>query len=96
MNVTVSLDSILQVLSPLSKSNKRWLADHLIQQVAQEEARETASTQQALTIDYFIDKFRTDEISEEDIFAECEAVRQEMYEKRMQTSCSQVMPTSQT
>ena len=28
----------------------------------------------------FIEKFRTDEISEEDIRAECEAVRQETYE----------------
>lgn len=32
----------------------------------------------------FIEKFRTDEISEEDIWAECEAVRQEMYEERQQ------------
>lgn len=32
----------------------------------------------------FIEKFRTDEISEEDIRAECEAVRQEMYEERQQ------------
>ena len=80
MNVTVSLDGILQALSYLSKSNKRWLADHLIEQVAQEEARETAAKQRAVKLDYFIEKFRTDEISEEDILAECEAVRQEMYE----------------
>jgi len=32
----------------------------------------------------FIEKFRTDEIPEEDIIAECEAVRQEMYEERQQ------------
>lgn len=84
MNVTVSLDGILQALSYLSKSNKRWLADHLIEQVAQEEARETAAKQRAVKLDYFIEKFRTDEISEEDILAECEAVRQEMYEERQQ------------
>ena len=36
------------------------------------------------TMRQFIEKFRTDEISEEDIWAECEAVRQEMYEERQQ------------
>ena len=84
MNVTVSLDSILQALSFLSKSNKRWLADHLIEQVTQEENREAASKQRTARLDYFVEKFRTDEISEEDILAECDAVRQEMYEARQQ------------
>ena len=77
-NVTISLDSILQMLSPLSKSNKQWLADYLIEQVAREESIEEAEKQRAKKLDYFIEKFRTDEISEEDILAECEAVRQEM------------------
>ena len=31
----------------------------------------------------FIEKFRTDEISEDEINAECEAVRQKMYEERL-------------
>ena len=31
----------------------------------------------------YIEKFRTDEISEEEIREECEAVRQEMYEERL-------------
>ena len=83
-NVTISLDSILQMLSPLSKSNKQWLADYLIEQVAREESIEEAEKQRAKKLDYFIEKFRTDEISEEDILAECEAVRQEMYEARQQ------------
>jgi hypothetical protein len=83
-NVTISLDSILQMLSSLSKSNKQWLADHLIEQVAREESIEEAEKQRAKKLDYFIEKFRTDEISEEDILAECEAVRQEMYEARQQ------------
>ena len=83
-NVTISLDNILQLLSPLSKSNTQWLADHLIEQVAREESIEEAEKQRAKKLDYFIEKFRTDEISEEDILAECEAVRQEMYEARQQ------------
>ena len=43
-----------------------------------------AAKQRGKTMRQFIDKFRTDEISEEDIWAECEAVRQEMYEKGLQ------------
>lgn len=45
-----------------------------------------AAKKRAETMRQFIEKFRTDEISEADIWAECEAVRQEMYEKRQ---CSQ-------
>ena len=84
MNVTISLDSILQILTPLSKSNKQWLADHLVEQVAKEESVENAEKERAKKLDYFLEKFRTDEISEEDIWAECEAVRQEMYEEGLQ------------
>jgi hypothetical protein len=80
MNVTISLDNILQLLTPLSKSNKQWLADHLIEQVAREESVKNAEKLRAEKLDYFIEKFRTDEISEKDILAECETVRQEMYE----------------
>ena len=43
-----------------------------------------AAKRRGETFRQFIEKFRTDEISEEDIWAECEAVRQEMYEKRQQ------------
>jgi len=42
-----------------------------------------AAKKRGKTMRKFIDEFRTDEISEEDILAECEAVRQEMYEKRL-------------
>ena len=84
MNVTISLDLILQMLSTLSKSNKRWLAEHLIEQVAKEESAESTEKERAEKLDYFLEKFRTNEISEEDIWAECEAVRQEMYEERQQ------------
>ena len=44
-----------------------------------------AAKKRRQTIDYFIDLFRTDEITEEEILAECDAVRQEMYEKGLQT-----------
>lgn len=87
-NVTISLDNILQLLSPLSRSNKQWLAEHLIEQVAKEKSVEDAEQQRAEKLDYFLEKFRTDEISEEEIFAECEAVRQEMYEERLRTISS--------
>lgn len=84
MNVTISLDNILSSLGFLSSSNKRWLAEHLIEQAAKEESIEDAEKQRAEKLDYFLEKFHTDEISEEDIIAECEAVRQEMYEAQRQ------------
>ena len=43
-----------------------------------------AAQKRGKTLRQFIEKFRTDEISEEDILAECEDVRQEMYEKGQQ------------
>ena len=83
MNVTISLDNILYSLGFLSSDNKRWLAEHLIEQAAKEESVEKEEKERAEKLDYFLEKFRTDEISEEDIRAECEAVRQEMYEERL-------------
>ncbi len=32
MNVTLSLESILQMLQPLSADNKRWLGEKLIEE----------------------------------------------------------------
>lgn len=37
-------------------------------------------------LDKFVNKFSTDDISEEDIFAEVDAVRQQMYEAGLQTN----------
>lgn len=85
-NVTISLDSILYALGFLSSGNKRWLAEHLIEQAASEESAEEAEEERAKKLDYFLEKFRTDEISEEDIREECEAVRQEMYEERLRAA----------
>lgn len=61
----------------------------LLQQEATEQPTFTRSEVEAAkkrgkTMRQFIEKFRTDEISEEEIREECEAVRQEMYEKRLQ------------
>lgn len=61
----------------------------LLQQEATEQptftrAEVEAAKKRGETLRQFIEKFRTDEISEEDIIAECEAVRQEMYEKGLQ------------
>jgi hypothetical protein len=42
--------------------------------------------ERAIKLDYYVEKFRTDEISEEDILEECEAVRQEMYEEGQQAN----------
>ena len=80
-DVTISLDYILHSLGFLSSGNKRWLAEHLIEQAAKEESVENADKERARKLDYFLEKFRTDEISEEDIWAECEAVRQETNRK---------------
>lgn len=52
-NVTVSLDSILDSLRFLSSSNKRWLADHLIEQVAREE--QEVGDAKASDVDFFKD-----------------------------------------
>ena len=61
----------------------------LLQQEATEQptftrAEVEAAKKRGKVMRQFIDKFRTDEISDEDIIAECEAVRQEMYEKGLQ------------
>jgi hypothetical protein len=63
-----------------------WILEHETeeQQPVFSDAEEQAAKQRALKMDYFIDKFKTDEITEEEIIAECEAVRQELYEARQQ------------
>lgn len=52
-NVTISLDSILHSLGFLSSSNKRWLAEHLIEQAAKDEAEATSDEE------FFKDLFST-------------------------------------
>lgn len=43
-----------------------------------------AAEKRGQQLDQFVQKFRTDDISEEDIFAEVDAVRQQMYEAGQQ------------
>jgi hypothetical protein len=43
-----------------------------------------AAKKRGKTMMQFVEKFRTDDITEEDILAECDAVRQEMYEAKRQ------------
>lgn len=56
-NVTISLDSILHSLGFLSSSNKRWLAEHLIEQAAKDEVEASAAKQS--DEDFFKDLFST-------------------------------------
>ena len=39
MNATLSLESILQMLQPLSADNKRWLGEKLIEESREEEEK---------------------------------------------------------
>lgn len=57
MNATISLENILQMLSSLTKSNKRWLAEHLIEQAAKDEAEVAAAKQS--DEEFFQDLFST-------------------------------------
>ena len=55
-NVTISLESILHSLGFLSSRNKRWLAEHLIEQAAKDE-KEAAARQS--DEEFFKDLFST-------------------------------------
>lgn len=62
-----------------------WVLQHVTERPsAFTPAEEHAAQQRAQKMESFVDKFRTDDITEEDILAECDAVRQEMYEARRQ------------
>lgn len=51
MNATISLDSLLTPLLSLSKSNKKWIADHLYENIRQEEAATDFMTKEELLAD---------------------------------------------
>lgn len=57
MNVTISLDNILQMLGFLSSGNKRWLAEHLVAMADKDEA-EVVATKQS-DEEFFKDLFST-------------------------------------
>jgi hypothetical protein len=46
MNTTLSLESILQMLSALSLSNRQWLVDHLIRAEELENAKQHESDEE--------------------------------------------------
>ena len=58
MNATLSLESILQMLQPLSADNKRWLGEKLIEE-SHEEERLTPYTMEE--INGWIDESEADE-----------------------------------
>ena len=58
-NVTISLDSILNSLGFLSNSNKRWLAEHLMEQVNKAESIEEATVEKTADDAFFDDLFST-------------------------------------
>lgn len=57
MNATLSLESILQMLQPLSADNKRWLGEKLIEE-SHEEERLTPYTMEE--INAWIDDFEAE------------------------------------
>ncbi|MBQ7494719.1 MAG: hypothetical protein IJT75_03000 [Bacteroidaceae bacterium] len=59
--VTISLDAILQALGFLSNSNKRWLAEHLIEQAAKEETveKDSIDAERQSDEEFFKDLFST-------------------------------------
>lgn len=48
-------------------------------------AETMAAERRVQQLDRFVEKFHTDEISEEDIFAEVDVVREQLYESKQQT-----------
>ena len=58
MNATLSLESILQMLQPLSADNKRWLGEKLIEESREEEEHLTPYTMEE--INAWIDDFEAE------------------------------------
>jgi len=48
MNTSLSLESILQMLSGLSLSNRKWLAEHLVEPAELERAKQRKSDEEWL------------------------------------------------
>lgn len=62
-----------------------WMLRHEAKETSTySRSEERAAQQRAHKMESFVDKFRTEEITEENILAECDAVRQEMYEAKQQ------------
>ncbi|MBR2230421.1 MAG: hypothetical protein IJ886_09170 [Prevotella sp.] len=62
-----------------------WILQNVVETPSTfSQPEERAAQQRLQKMESFVNKFRTDDITEEDILAECDAVRQEMYEARQQ------------
>ena len=59
MNATLSLESILQMLQPLSADNKRWLGEKLIEE-SREEEEERLTPYTMEEINAWIDDFEAE------------------------------------
>ena len=51
MNATISLDSLLTPLLSLSKKNKKWIADHLYENIREEDTVNEVMTKEELLAD---------------------------------------------
>ena len=60
MNATLSLESILQMLQPLSAANKRWLGEKLIEKSHEEEEEERLTPYTVEQINAWIDESEAD------------------------------------
>ena len=61
MNATLSMESILQMLQPLSADNKRWLGEKLIEKSHEEEKEERLTPYTMEEINAWIDESEADE-----------------------------------
>ena len=60
MNATLSMESILQMLQPLSADNKRWLGEKLIEKSHEEEEEERPTPYTMEQINAWIDDFEAE------------------------------------
>lgn len=69
-NIELSYNQILDLVRQLPKSEKKKLTEELF--------RESLSSE----LNYFLNKFKTEDLSDEDILSEVEAVRSQRYAKK--------------
>lgn len=65
MQGTLSLNTILEMLAPLSASNKKWLADRLYEQVEQPQTAEIDPDIKAMEIGFRCPKGLSDDYKKE-------------------------------
>lgn len=70
INIKLSYNQILDLVRQLPMREKKKLTEELF--------RESVSSE----LNYFLNKFKTDDLTEDDILSEVEAIRLERYEKK--------------